>query len=79
MKKPLFLECECQFYPNKEYKGKIGKREIIHSPQCGKLYVANFGGFVEIGFVKYPNRKKVEGAIILHKIGINKLISFIKR
>ena len=66
LKDPLYLECECQ------------KLSLLasKSPQCGKLYVADFGGMIEIGYVKYPKRIKTEGCVILQKNTIKKLIKY---
>jgi len=47
--------------------------------RCGKLWIGDFGdGECEIGFVKYPNRKKLEGAIVLSVEEKNRLIKYLK-
>ena len=45
------------------------------NPPCGKLYIGDYGdGTFEIGFIKYPNRKKLEGSIYVDKITLNMLL-----
>ena len=68
LKDPLYLECECQTIPPPARR----------SPQCGKLYVADFGGLIEIGYVKYPKRTETEGCILLGKNTCKKLIKYIQ-
>ena len=47
--------------------------------ECGKLWIYDFGdGECEIGYIKYPNRKKLEGAIVLSVKDKNCLIKFLK-
>lgn len=46
--------------------------------RCGKLYIGDFeDGSFEIGYVKYPNRKKIEGAIYLSDNEVKKLIKLL--
>lgn len=48
------------------------------SKRCGKLYIGDFrDGTFEIGYVKYPNRKKIEGAVYLDNDNVEKLVKLL--
>lgn len=47
-------------------------------PQCGKLYIGDWeDGTFEIGWVKYPNRTKTEGAVMINKKSLKKILKIL--
>ena len=69
------IKKQLKLFPKKEkyFKCSCG------DSRCGKLCIIDFGdGECEIGFVKYPNRKKPKGAIVLSVEEKNRLIKYLK-